>query len=112
MTKLLVNFNRKIANLLLLQNSDYIYSGIIIPLNVRGKYSKSSFKIRRWQRYCLHNPGAFSFFVIHVDSGFLLVMLCIRTFTKTNENENKAESKGILKISRLVPNYFYKVSRN
>ena len=53
MTKLLVNITRKIVYLLWLQNSGYIYSGIIIPVNVTGKYSKSSFKICRWQRYCL-----------------------------------------------------------
>ena len=46
---------------------------------------------------------------IHVDTGFLLVMLCIRPFAKASENENKVESKGILKISRFVSNYFYKV---
>ena len=55
MTKLLVNFTRKIVYLLWLKNSGYIYSGAIIPVNVTRKYSKSSFKIRRWQRYCLHN---------------------------------------------------------
>ena len=55
MTKILVYITRKIVYLLRLQNSDYIHSDIIIPDNVRGKYSKSSFKIRRWQRYCLHN---------------------------------------------------------
>ena len=38
---------------------------------------------------------------IHVDTGFLLVMLCIRPFPKTSDNENKVESKGILKISSL-----------
>ena len=43
--------------------------------------------------------------------GFLLVMLCIRPFAKTSENENKVESKVILKISRFVSNYFYKVSK-
>ena len=42
MTKLLVNFNRKIVYLLWLKNPDYIYSGIIIPVNVTGKYNKSS----------------------------------------------------------------------
>ena len=47
---------------------------------------------------------------IHVDTGFQLVMLCIRPFEKTSENENKVEFKGILKISRLVLNYFYKIS--
>ena len=55
MTKLLVNFTRNFFHLLWLQNSGCIYSGIIIPVNVRGKYSTSSFKIRRLQRYCLHN---------------------------------------------------------
>ena len=45
MIKILVNFTRKIVNLLWLQNSS-----IIISLNVTEKYSKSSFKIRRWQR--------------------------------------------------------------
>ena len=48
MTKLLVNFTRKIVYILWLQNSGYIYFGIIILVNVTGKYSKSSFKIRRW----------------------------------------------------------------
>ena len=47
MTKLLVNFTKKIVYLLWLQNSGYTYSGIIIPVNVTGKYSESSFKIRR-----------------------------------------------------------------
>ena len=42
MTKLLVKFTRKIVYLLWLQNSGYIYFGIIIPVNVTGKYSKSS----------------------------------------------------------------------
>ena len=37
-------------------------------------------------------------------------MLCIRPFEKASENENKVESKGIVKISRLVSNYFYNVS--
>ena len=41
MTKLLVIFTRKIVYLLWLQNYSYIYSGIIIPVNVTGKYSKS-----------------------------------------------------------------------
>ena len=50
MTKLLINFTRKIVYLLWLQNSGYIYSGIIIPVDVTEKYSKSSLKIRRWQR--------------------------------------------------------------
>ena len=48
----------KVTDLL---NSPRIYSGIIIPVNVTGKYSKSSFKIRRWQRYCLHNLAPFRF---------------------------------------------------
>ena len=34
MTKILVNFTRKIVSLLWLQNSGYIYSGIIIPVNI------------------------------------------------------------------------------
>ena len=55
--------------------------------------------------------GAFSFLGIHVDTGFLLVMLCIRLFAKTSEHEKKVESKEILKILRLVSNYFYKVSK-
>ena len=150
------------------------------------KYSKSSFKMRRWQRYCLNNLTPFSFSLytrtpmiqalrrydrfdsngasgifpllpppysrvkrvplcacqyswsssvheilgiltlkgqppprylptdsacIHVVTGFLLVMLCIRPFAKTSEIENMVESKGILKVSRLVQNYFYKVSK-
>ena len=63
--KVLVNFTRKIVYLLWLQNSVYIHSGIIIPVNVTEKYSKSSFKIRHWQRYCLHNlaPCRFSLYV-------------------------------------------------
>ena len=60
MTKLLVNFNRKIVYLLWLQNSGYIYSGII-PVTDTEKYSKSSFKIRRWERYFLHNLTPFCF---------------------------------------------------
>ena len=36
-------------------------SGIIIPANVTGKYSKCSFRIRRWQRYCLYNLVPFRF---------------------------------------------------
>ena len=56
MTKLLVNFTRKIVYLLSVQNS-----GIIIPVNVTGKYSKSSFKIRHWHRSCLHNLAPFPF---------------------------------------------------
>ena len=55
MTKRLANFAKKIVHLLWLKNSGYTYYGIIIPVNVTGKYSKSSFKISRWQRYCLHN---------------------------------------------------------
>ena len=35
MTKLLVNFTRKIVYLLWLQNSGYIYSGIIISVDVK-----------------------------------------------------------------------------
>ena len=94
----------------MVKNSGYIYPGIMIPVNATGKYSKSSFKIRRWQRYCLP-IGAFLFFAIHVDTGFLLVMLCIRPFAETSENEKKVESKRILKILSLVSNYFYKVSK-
>ena len=47
MTKLLVDFIRKIVYLLWLKNSGYIYSGIIIPVNVTGKCNKISFKICR-----------------------------------------------------------------
>ena len=61
MTKLLVNFTRKIVYLLWLQNPGYIYSSIVISVNVTGKYSKSSFKIRRCQRYCLHYLAPFRF---------------------------------------------------
>ena len=61
MTKLLVNFTRRIVYLLWIRNSGYIYSAINNPVNVTGKYSKSSFKIRRWQRYCLHNLAPFRF---------------------------------------------------
>ena len=57
MTKLLVNFTRKIVYLLWLKNSGII----VIPVNVTGKYSNSSFKIRRWQCYCLHNLAPFRF---------------------------------------------------
>ena len=32
---------------------------------------------------------------MHVDTGLVLVMLCIRPFAKTSENENKVESKEI-----------------
>ena len=32
-------------------------------------------------------------------------------FAKTSENENKVESKEILKISGLISNYFYNVSK-
>ena len=39
---------------------------------------------------------------IHVDTGFLLVILCIKPFAKTSENENKVELKGILKISSCL----------
>ena len=56
MSKFLVNFMRKIGYLLWLQNSS-----VIILVNVTGKYSESSFKIRRWQRYCLHNLAPFRF---------------------------------------------------
>ena len=52
MNKLLVNFTKKIVFLLWLKISGYIYSGIIISVNVTGKCSKNSFKIRRWQRHC------------------------------------------------------------
>ena len=61
MTKLLINLTRKIVYLLWLKYSGYIYSGIIISVNIRGKYSKSSVKIRRWQRYCLDNLAPFRF---------------------------------------------------
>ena len=43
MTKLLVNFSRKIVYLLWLRNSGYIHSGIIISVNITEKYSKSDF---------------------------------------------------------------------
>ena len=45
---------------------------------------------------------AFTFFAMNVDTGFLLVMLCIRPFAKISGNENKVGCKGILKISRLI----------
>ena len=48
---------------------------------------------------------------IHVDTGFLLAILHIRSFAKTSKNANNVESKRIFKISRLVSNYFYKVSK-
>ena len=38
-----------------------VYPGIIIPVNVTGKNSKSSFKIRHWQRYYLHNLAPFRY---------------------------------------------------
>ena len=47
--------------LLWLRNCGYTCSGITISVNVIGKYSKSSFKIRRWQRYCLHSGRLFIF---------------------------------------------------
>ena len=56
--------------LLMLQNSGYTYSGIIIPDNITGKYSESSFKIRRWQRYCLHNLSPFRFSLYMQASAF------------------------------------------
>ena len=61
MTKGLVNMTGKIVYVIWLQNSGYAYSGIIIPVNVTGKYDKSSVKMRRWQRYCLHNLALFRF---------------------------------------------------
>ena len=70
MTKLLIIFTRKIVYLLWLQNSGYIYSGIIIPVNVTGKYSKNSFKIRRWQRYYLYNLAPFRFWLHMQASAF------------------------------------------
>ena len=72
MTKLLVNFTRKIVYLSWLQNSGYIYLGIIIPVNVTGKHSKSSFRIRRWQRYCLNNLVHFCFSLYMQASAFWL----------------------------------------
>ena len=56
MTKLLVNLTKKIVYLLWLQNSGYIYSSIIITVNVKGKYSKSSFKIRGVQKDSIFDP--------------------------------------------------------
>ena len=70
MTKLLGNFTRNFFYLLWLKNSGYIYSDIITPVNVTGKYSKSSFKIRRWQRYCLHNLAPFRFSLYMHASAF------------------------------------------
>ena len=70
MTQLLVNFTRKIVYLLWLQNFSYIYSGIIIPVNFTGKYSKSSFKIGRWKRYCLYNLAPFRFSLYMQASSF------------------------------------------
>ena len=61
MTNLLVNFTRKIVYLLWLKNPGYTYSGIIVPVNVIEKYSKSSFKIRRCQRYRLYKQAPFRF---------------------------------------------------
>ena len=55
----------------------------------------------------LHIESQNSEACMHVDTGFLLVMLCIRPFAKTSENENKVKSKEIVKISRLISNYFY-----
>ena len=52
MTKLLVNLTRKIVyyGQKILVIYIYIYSGIIIPVHVRGKYSTCSFKIYRWKQ--------------------------------------------------------------
>ena len=47
MTKILVNFTRKIVYLLWLQNFGYIYFANIISVNASEKYSKNSFKIPR-----------------------------------------------------------------
>ena len=62
-------------------------------------------------RYAVDSVSVYTIWRLFVDTGFLLVMLCIRPFAKTSENENKVESKGISKILRLVSNYFYKVSK-
>ena len=40
---------------------------------------------------------------IHVDTGFLLLTLRIRPFPETSDNENKAESKGILRGLLTLP---------
>ena len=85
MTKFLVNFIRNSVYLLWLRNYGYMMGTALESQNAKA--------------------------CIHFDTGFLLVMLCIRPFAKTNENKNKVESKVILKISRLVSNYFYKVSK-
>ena len=64
---------------------------------------------------CIHVDTGFVLLVkpqtTEEEGAFLLVMLCIRPFAKTSDNENKVESNGILKISLLVSNYFYKVSK-
>ena len=77
MTKRMVQFTRKIVYLLWLQNS-----GIIIPVNITGKYSKSSFKIRRWQRYCLHNLAPFRFSLYMQASAFTMKILTKIFFRK------------------------------
>ena len=71
MTKLLVNFTRKIVYLLWLQNS-----GIIIPVNVIEKCSKNSFKIRRWQRYCSPTEPSAMTIGSEVTSYVFLTELC------------------------------------
>ena len=63
--------------------------------------------VGRWRSGGCPSIIKMSRFVIHVDTGFLLVTLSIRPFAKIVKNENNVEFKGILKISRLVSNYFY-----
>ena len=76
MIKLLVS--KKIVYLLRLKNFGYIFSGMIIPVNVTAKYIKSGFKIRRWHRYCLNNlvPFRFSLYMlIHLDYSRLWIYI-------------------------------------
>ena len=73
----------------------YIHSDFIIPVNVTGKYSKSSFKIRRWQRYCLHNLVPFRFLLsmlISVSCQLCYILCCLQKKVKT---KTKEESKGM-----------------
>ena len=77
MTKFLINFTRKIICLLWLKMSSYIYSGIVITVNVNKRYGKSSFMIRRLQRYCLLNlaPFRFSLYMLIPVSCYLCYIL-------------------------------------
>ena len=65
---------------------------------------------RRWRDEDFPVKSQSSEAFIHVGTGFLLFILCIRPFEKISDNENKVMSNEILKTLRLVSNYFYKVS--